>query len=307
MAQGSLGDGNGLRLAPAEAQREGHLVAMGRGHVRGGDDMAVRRRSVRREGVRGVELGEAVAGGARVADARRLRGRARQGHVSRHRVVPVDGVGDRVRAGDHRDRRAGGSIHHAGVGAGVGASASAVAVDVGVEPGVQVQPGQADARAGRVLQPGVHQHRVARRVGDVGGDQPETVLGVGGGDGAGHARGVGGHRVGHVTGLQVGERSPVGHDVLQRAHVRVVDRGLVDIGEHPAGHRVPDFGSLGRRRAQAVLPGQVEIRWRAWRAGGGRGRPGRRGRGSRRDGDSQAGHDGRTRNQRGKTASAYHG
>jgi hypothetical protein len=38
---------------------------------------------------------------------------------------------------------------------------------------------------------------------------------------------------GHVTGLQVGERGPVGDDVLKRAHVGVVDRRLVDVRQHP--------------------------------------------------------------------------
>ena len=248
--------------------------------------------------MRGVELGQPVAGGARVADARRLRGRAGQRHVGRHRVVPVGRVGDRVRAEDHRGRRAGGGVHHAGVGAGVVASAAAVAVDVGVEPGVQVQPGQVRAGPWQRLQPGVHQHGVAGRVGDVGGDQPEAVLGVGGGHGAGHAGRIGGDRVGHVTGLQVGERGAVGDDVLQRAHVGVVDGGLVDVGEHPVGHGVPDLGSLVRRRAQAVLPGQVEVRRRPRRAGRRRGGPRRRRGASRRDGGGHPGHQGRACHQR---------
>src|SRR6185437_16643907 len=168
------------------------------------------------------------------------RGRGGQGHVGGHRVGPVDGVGDGVRAED--DRNPAGVVHHAGVGARVVAPAAAVAVDVGVEPGVQVQAAQVGAGPGQRLQPGAHQHGVAGRVGDVGGNQPVAVGRVGRGDGAGHAGRVGGDGVGHVTGLQVGERRPVGDDVLQRAHVGVVDGGLVDVGEHPVGHGVPDLG-----------------------------------------------------------------
>ncbi len=238
--------------------------------------------------------------GARVADAGRALGRAGQGHVGRHRVVPVGRVGDGAGAEDHRDAR---GVHHAGVGAGILGPAAAVAVDVGVEPGVQVQAGQADPGPGQPLQVSVHQHGVPGRVGDVGRDQPVAVLDVGGGHRAGHAGGVGGHRVGHVPRLQVGERGPVGHDVLQRAHVGVVDGGLVDVGEHPARHGVPGLGGRPGRRAQAVLPGQVEIGGRAGRAGR---RRGHRGGAGGRGGDSQSRQQGDAGGERDETASAYH-
>ena len=215
-----------------------------------------------------VELGEAVAGAARVPDARGRRGDARvQGHVRRHRVVAVDRVGHRVGAVDHRYRGAGGGVHHAGVAARVIGAAAAVAVDVRVQPGVQVQAGHVGAGPGQRGKPGVHEHGVAGRVGDVGGDDLVAVLGVGRGDRAGHAGGVGRHRVGHVPRLQVGERGPVGHDVLQRADVRVVDGRLVDVRQHSARHRVPDLRPRPGGRAHAVLAGQVEVGLRARRPG----------------------------------------
>ena len=118
----------------------------------------------------------------------------------------------------------------------------------------------------------MHQHRVARRIGDVGGDEAVAVARTGGGHGAGHAGRIGRHRVGHVTRLQIGERRAVGDDVLQGAHVRVVDRRLVDIGEHAVGDRVPDLGAGVAGGADAVLASQVEVRRRAGCARCGHGR-----------------------------------
>ena len=71
------------------------------------------------------------------------------------------------------------------------------------------------------------------------------------------------HGVGHVARLQVGERAAVGHDVLQRLDVGVVDRRVVDVGQHSSGDRVPDLRRRVACRAQAVLAREVEVRERA--------------------------------------------
>ena len=76
-AQRLLRDGHGLRLGPAEAQRQGHAWPPGRGDVLGGHDCPSGAEVYGRQRVRGVQLGEAVAGGARVPDARRRRRGAR--------------------------------------------------------------------------------------------------------------------------------------------------------------------------------------------------------------------------------------
>ena len=263
------------RLVAAETQRQGDRVTIDRRDVLGCRDVTVRRRVVGRERVGGIELGEAVAGAARIPDARGRGGGARvQGHVRRHRVVTVDRVGHRVGAVDHRDRGSGGGVDHARVTARVLAAAAAVAVDVRVQPRVQVQTGHAGAGPGQRRKLGVHEHGVPGGIGDVGGDDLVAVPGVGRGHRAGHAGGVGRHRVGHVPGLQVGEGGPVGDDVLQRADVRVVDGRLVGVRQHSARHRVPDLRPRPGRRAHAILAGQVEVGLRARR-------PGRRARGRR--------------------------
>ncbi len=261
---------DGLLLGAPETKGQRDRVAAGRRDVLGGHDVTVRRAGVdRRQGVGGVELGQAVAGAARVAHARGGRRAAGlERHVRGHRVVAVGRVGDGVGAVDHRDGVRGGGVDHAGVAARVLAAAASVAVDVRVEPRVQVQARHAGAGPGQRRQAGVHEHGVAARVGDVGGDELVAVLAVGRGHGAGHAGGVGADRVGHVPGLEVGERGPVGDDVLQRAHVGVVDGRLVHVGQHPAGDRVPDLGPGAGRGADAVLPRQVVVGLRARRPGG---------------------------------------
>ena len=254
-----------------------------------------------------VELCEAVAGAARVPDARGRRGDARvQRHVRRHRVAAIDRVGHRVRAEDHRHRGTGRGVDHRGVGACIFGTAAAVAVHVRVNACIQTKIRQVGPGPGQRREPGAHQHRVAGGVGDVGGDELVAVAGVGRGHRAGHAGGVGRHRVCHVPGLQVGERRPVGDDVLQGAHVGVVNGGLVDIRQHPARHRVPDLGPGVCRRAKAVLAGEVEIRRHARRARRHRLRlPGRR-RGRARGGHDEARRHGRTRSQCHETAPAQH-
>ncbi len=287
--QRSASGGDRLGLGTAEAECQRHLVAAARSDVLGRRDVAVGCRVVAGQRVRGGELGEAVARRPGVADAGRGRWAARaKRHVRGHRVAAVGRLGHGVGAVDHGNGGAGRGVDRPGVAARVRGATAAVPVDVRVQPRVQVQLADRSVRARRGVQPGVHQHGVPRRIGDVGGDQLVPMASAGRGHRAGHAGGVGRHGVGHVAGLQIGEGRAVGDDVLQRLHVRVVDRRLVHVGEHAASDRVPDLGRGVARGAEAVLAGQVEVRHRAWATG--RGHGGQPGGGAGRTGWPGCGH-----------------
>ena len=204
-AQRGGGGAHGLLLRTAEPEGEGELAAGSplRGDVLGGHDVPVGGRGGRRQRVGVIELGQPVARGALVADGGFALGGGGHRHVGRHRVRAVGRLGGGVGAVDDRD--AGARVDDAGVAAGVLRPAASVAVHVRVEPRVDLQLADVGAAALGRLDPGVHQHRVALRIGDVGGDKLEAVLGVGRGDRALHAGRVGLHGVGHVAGLEVGE------------------------------------------------------------------------------------------------------
>ena len=113
-------------------------------------------------------------------------------------------------------------------------------------------------RAGARLQPRVHEHRVAGRVRDVGRHQLIAVGRAGRGDRAAHPGRIGRHRVREIARLQVGERRAIGHHILQRLDVGVVDRRLVHIGQHAIGDGEPHLRGGVAGGAHAVLAGQVE-------------------------------------------------
>ena len=137
--------------------------------------------------------------------------------------------------------------------------AAPVAVDGCVEADVQPVAGRGRHELDR------HEHRVPGGVGDVLGLDPVLAALRRRRDGARHAGRVGLrlHRVGHVARLQVGERRPVGDDVLERLDVRVVDRRVVDVAEHAVRDRVPDLRGRVAGGAEAVLARQAEVGERA--------------------------------------------
>ena len=206
-----------------------------------------------------VEAGEPVGGGVGVAHRGSALAVGGQRHRGRYGVVAVGGLADGVGVGDDRDAGRG---DDAVVGTAVGGATTAVAVDDGVEACVDLETLGAGPGQG-----GAHDDTVAGRVGQVAGGEGVAVGRAGRGDRALHPGRVGGHRVGEVAALEVGEGVPVGDDVLEGVHVRVVDRGLVDVGEHAVGHGEPDLGRGGPGRADAVLAGEVEVAEGPGRAG----------------------------------------
>ena len=262
-AEGSLGGADGLGLGGAEAERQdglarpaARLTEVELGHLY---DVAVAGRVVRRrEGAVGVELRQAVAGGAHES-ARHLR----EGPVERREhglgVVAVGRVRGSVGVGGDGDRMAGRGVGHRVVRAAVASTAAAVAVHRRVEPHIHlVLPGP------HRRQLGAHEDGVPGRVSDVVGHE---LVGAALGrarDPADHAAGVkGGHRRRHVPVLQVGEGAAVGHDELQRLDVRVVDRRIRNVAQDTAGHRVPDLRRRSAGRADAILARQIEVRQRS--------------------------------------------
>ena len=118
-------------------------------------------------------------------------------------------------------------------------------------------------------QPGADQHRVACGVGRVGVGEPVSAASGRARDRAGHAGPVRTDAVGRVALLEVGERPPVGHDVLHRLDVGRVDIGLVDVREHAVGDGEPDPRGSVARRADTVLAREVEVGERPRSTGGG--------------------------------------
>ncbi len=230
-------------------------------------------RERRREGVARVELVQAVARlpGEAVGHLRE-RARGVQGAEHRLRVVPVGRVRlrDRVRADQKRVAAGGRDV--AAVGAAVAAPAAAVAVERRVEADVEVVVAR---RAAQGLEARAQEHGRAAWVGEVIGDDPVAAALRRRRDPARQRAVVeGAHRVGHIAGLEVGERRAVGDDVLQRLVLGRVVRGVVDVAEHAVGDREPDLRRPVARGADAVLAREVEVRECARAVGGG---PGRRG------------------------------
>ena len=111
---------------------------------------------------------------------------------------------------------------------------------------------------------------VPARVGEVVGDQRVLAVLGGAGDPAGHPGVVeSADGVGRVAGLQVGERRAVGDDVLQGLDVGVVDRRVVDVGQHAVRDGEPHLRRGVAGGAETVLAGQVEVGQRTRTAGGG--------------------------------------
>ena len=263
------------RLAVGEAQGEPELPPAPRVDLGGLDEVPLGRVGERRgEPVGRAELGQPVAGRAGEAVGDRP-----QGPVGVERAVDGDGVvavgrvgrGHRVRADEdvvpaaRRDRPA--------VGAAVARAAAAVAVERRVQAHVELEVRQPAAQRGQAR---AHHHGRSRRVGQVVGDDAVAAALGGGGHAAAERAGVErAHGVGRVARLQVGERRPVGHHVLERLDVRVVVGREVDVAQDPVGDRVPDLRTPVARRADAVLARQVEVRQRARPVGRGAARSGR--------------------------------
>ena len=215
---------------------------------------AARGREGLRQCVRCVELHEAVT---RSAGEPALDGGERpvEGGIHGLRVVAVGGVGDRVRVEGHRDRVTARGVDRRGIGTAVAAAATAVAVHGGIQAGEDLE------RAGHGRgQHGPHEHRVPGRVGDIVGLQAVLPALRRADHPARHpGRVEGPDRVRHVATLEVGEGGPIGHDVLERLDVRVVDRRVVDVRQDAVGDGEPGLRGPIPGGPQAILAGEVEM------------------------------------------------
>ncbi len=62
-----------------------------------------------------------------------------------------------------------------------------------------------------------------------------------------HSRGIR-----SISDLQIGEGAAIGHNVLKRCDIRIVESGVVPIAQHAVCQRKPDFGNSIAGSAQTV-------------------------------------------------------
>ena len=219
-------------------------------------DIPVGRRAVAvDETVVGIELAQAVAGAADEPTG-----------LSQERVIcqecADDGRRERTLRGlcVRRDERRRSRVDGGVVRTAIGLATAARVVDRRVVSDVDLEVPDRACVAVRRHQPRMDDDAVTRRVGDVVADQPEVVSAVGARHPADHAAAIRrADHIGHVPLLQRGERSSVGHDVLDGAHVGVLDRRAEHVRQHAIGDREPNRRPGIARRPEAVLAGRVQI------------------------------------------------